>query len=153
MTIVPDTYANEFKMFDEYKVHSLTVKYIPWSNSSNWVSAGVSLDPSAYWTMDQDDGALITSFSKALNADNVRIVSLLESQGAIHTSYMPQSDPETRLKWGNVQAPSPSAPDATTPLKLGAVKVYTGAYEAANVIRGLFVATWDIEYQGLYTNQ
>jgi len=64
MTVVPDSYANEFKMFDEYKVHSLTVKYIPWSNYSTWVNAGTSLDPSAYWTVDQDDSALITSFFK-----------------------------------------------------------------------------------------
>jgi len=83
----------------------------------------------------------------------VKIVSLLESQGAIHTVFMPQTDPESRLKWGNVQSPSPAAPDTTTPLKLGAVKVFTGAYEGATIIRGLFVATWDIEYQGLYTNQ
>jgi len=147
---VPTSYANEFKMFDEYQVQSLTVEYIPFYNYSIYANQN-TFDPTLVVATDNDDSALLTSYAKAINSQGRCIYSILSNRRIIVHQRNQGSNAKNR--WGNTGSPSPATPDAITPLTLGSVKTFVPAYSLAGANRGLWVATWDVCYRGIFTSQ
>jgi len=153
MANVPSAYANEFKMFDEYKVHSLTVEYIPFMTYQNLAAATTVTDPTMVLATDNDDAALLTSYAKAINSQGRALYSILNTNGRSLVITQLNEGANAAQRWGNTGSPSPSAVDAVTPLKLSSIKAYVAQYAASNQIRGLWVATWNVSYRGVFTSQ
>jgi hypothetical protein len=154
MGAVADNYANEFKLFDEYKVHSLTLRYVRWySQSSLYIAANVALDPRMYVATDNDDSAQITSEVKMLSSQGWTIHSLVEPRQNDVVAVLRNEGKDQKDRWLNTNSPSPSAPDAVVPGNFASIKTLTMSYEAINGIRGTFYATWDVEFRGIATGQ
>jgi hypothetical protein len=145
--------ANEMKMFDEYKVLSLTLRYLPWVNSVSYAAATVPLDPVMFIVTDNDDSALLTTQGKALNGQGTSVFSVVDNAGKEIRVTQYNEGSHAKGKWGNSQSPSPAALDSVNPLELASIKVYVNAYAAANSIKGTFLLQWDVLFRGIYGAQ
>jgi len=148
--------ANEQKMFDEYKVTKLTIKYLPFVNAQVRVNTAVAYtaatDPLLVMGPDLDDSALWTSTAKALNSQNPAIYSAYSPR--MSTITMRQQDPVDKMKWLNLGAIVPSLtapPDPNNPAKLFTIKVWKQAYQVVNLAEGRFIAEWTMLLRGSYT--
>jgi hypothetical protein len=147
---VATSYANEFKTFDEYRVLSLRLRYVPNFQSHADSTASVSIDPTLLTSQDYDDSSLLTGITKAFNSqDKSFSVSTVWGQDPKLLSFMSQTDAYDKMKWLNTAAPSPSAPDAIAPGSFATIKVYRNGYGAANQIVGIYIAEWDVVLRGI----
>jgi hypothetical protein len=151
MSNVPTSLGNEMKMFDEYQVQSLTVELLPFMNLQTLAAGTTVVDPTVVLATDNDDSALLTTYAKAINSQGRAIFTILSNRRIVR--HQRNEGPESALRWGNCQNNTPSAPDPETPLMLSSIKAFVPAYGAANQPKGLWVATWDICYRGIYTLQ
>lgn len=148
--------ADESKVFDEYKVTKLTVKYLPWVTEQARVNTSVAftapVDPTLIMSVDQDDYAPFTSLSQALGSQNPAIYHSYSS--SIKEIAMRQKDRVDAGKWLNFQARIPSTstpPDPNNPAKISAVKVWKAGYQLASTSEGTFYAEWIVILRGSYT--
>lgn len=171
MTNVAALLANEQKVFDEYKVITLTLKYMPYLTNnvplSSYTTAagntGVTQiappwDPSIIVGQDNDDSAVLTTVAKALSNQGINYRSRVGND--VRTLWvMKQVDPIEQMKWCNLGAIIPnvsSPPDPNNPIKLASIKCWTGigpaaAYPLANTTIGVYVAEWMVKFKGVYT--
>jgi len=166
MNTVPSLLANEQKVFDEYKVHSLKLDYVPFMQGQNFLvsyttasgNTGVTnvapvMDPTVVVGNDLDDGALFTSASKALNSQGAAIHSRFGFQPIRLTEFL-QTDGVEKQKWLNLGAIIPNIstpPDPNNPAKLASTKVWTNGYAVTSASHGLFVCEWKVWFKGVYT--
>jgi len=129
--------ANEQKVFDEYKVTKLVVRYLPWVTNQVRVSSAVAFtaptSPLLIMGTDLDDAGLWVTRSKAMSAQNRSLFN--RYYGGMHTVTMRQHDPVDRQKWLNLGAFTPSSsspPDPNNPSKLAAVKIFVDGYQLMN---------------------
>lgn len=169
---VANLLANEQKMFDEYKVLSLTVRYVPFLQASillsNFTTAvgnstptpvAPQWDPTIIVSQDNDDSANLTSIAKALSGQGMAIFTRQSPRGLITLAKMTQVDKIEKMKWLNLGAIVPNVstpPDPNNPVKLASVKVWTGigvgnAYPLASTSVGVYVLSWLIKTKGVYT--
>jgi len=152
----PTLLANEQKVFDEYKVVKLVVKYMPWVTSQVRVNTAVAFtapsDPLLIMTVDYDDSAIFTSSTKALNAQNAALHNCYEP--TLKVCSMKQMDPVDKQKWLNLGAIIPNAttpPDVNNPAKLASIKLWKDAYQLANTVEGSIFAEWTVIFKGIYS--
>jgi len=151
---IANAFANEQKVFDEYKSKSLTVTYIPFFNQSQlFTTAAVNIDPTMYINTDNDDSALITSAAKALTAQGTTLYSLYERSGQRIVTSIVNEGKDQSDRWGNVQSPSPSSPDPYVPLNHASIKAFISAYTASTINRGIWLVEWDVNFRGVYSGQ
>jgi len=148
--------ANEQKTFDEYRVESLKVSYLPFLQNS--VSTTGMFDPTVAAGVDLDDSADFTTAGRALNSQGLAIKLRTGQQAPIPLCDFQQVDSVEKAKWLNLGAIIPStstAADPNNPAKLSSVKVYTGltapAYPLTNTTIGLFLLEWCMILRGTYT--
>lgn len=148
--------ANEQKTFDEYRVDSLRVSYLPFLQNST--STTGMFDPSIAAGVDLDDSADFTTAGRALNSQGLAIRMRTGQGHVIPLCDFQQVDFLEKKKWLNLGAIIPStstAADVNNPAKLATVKVYTGltapAYPLTNTTIGLFVLEWCMILKGTYT--
>lgn len=151
MSNVPSSLGNEFKMFDEYQVQQLHVEYIPFMNYQTLAAGTTVVDPTLVLATDNDDSALLTSYAKAINSQGRALFSVLSPRRIVRRQR--NEGPEAAARWGNTGAPIPGSPDPYTPLTVSSIKAFVPAYHAINSPKGLWVATWDVVYRGIYTSQ
>jgi len=156
MANVTGLLANEQKVFDEYKVTSLNVKYVSWITGQVRVSTAVALtaaiSPLLVWGTDADDSANWTTRSKALSSQSPAIKN--RYFGGIHSFRMKQTDPVDASKWLNLGAIIPSsstAADPNNPAKLASLKVWIDGYQLTNATEGEFICEWTVIFKGSYT--
>lgn len=153
--------ANEQKVFDEYKVTKLTVKYLSWVTGQNRVcdvavpsATGPAVSPIIIMGTDADDGALWTSVMKALSSQSIGAVMNKYSSGGVHSLTMKQTDSIEQQKWLNLGSIVPSAstpPDPNNPAKLSSVKIWVDAYILQNQVEGDIFCEWEVLFKGSYT--
>jgi len=158
-SVVTGLLAQEQKVFDEYKVVSLKVKYLPFLTGQVRVAdvaapaiAGAPASPLLIMGVDADDGALWTSVSKAVGAQNPAIMS--KYQQGIPTQTMVQTDKVEKLKWLNLGFIIPSASasaDPNNPAKLSSCKLWVDGYQIANQVEGLVICEWTVLFKGSFT--
>jgi len=148
--------ANEQKVFDEYKVTSLRLRFMPFVNMQVRVNTAVAFtaptDPLVTTHIDYDDAALITSIAKALNAQNPGIHCAYSSSG--FSTTMKQRDSVDKAKWLNFGAIIPnttSPPDPNNPAKLATIKLYKNAYQLAATTEAWLIAEWMVLVKSTYS--
>lgn len=162
-TGAPTIFANEQKVFDEYKVSSLTLRYIPYlqagvqlasyttaTGNSGVTDVAPSFDPTIIVGVDGDDSALFTSYNKALNSQG----SAMHTRFGNYIKLLTRQMPDDPTGWLNLQANVPNnstPPDPNNPAKLAAIKVWCAGYPLASTTLGTFVAEWMVTFQGVYT--
>jgi hypothetical protein len=149
--------ANEQKVFDEYKVTKLTVKYLSWVTGSIRVNTSVAFTapstPILIMGIDLDDSAIWTTYAKALSAQNPAVYNRY-SGGGMHTMTMRQRDSVDKQKWLNLGALLPSLtspPDPNNPSKLATIKIYVDGYQVANTTEATIICEWTVLFKGSYT--
>jgi hypothetical protein len=148
------SFANEQKLFDEYKVEQMKVKYLPFYQAAGASVTTTAIDPTLISLQDTDDATNLTTYNKALNSQH----SSFGIQSVFHESIftvqvMKQQDAFNELKWLNSQSPSPSSPDAVNPAQQASVKIWRNGYGAAATSTGVFLVEWDVVWRGVYSAQ
>jgi len=156
----PSILANEQKVFDEYKVKSLKVSYLPFytgqvrvANVAVAVTAGSPISPLLILGYDLDDSALFTSAAKATNSQQTVFFNKFNA-GQRPALTMNQVDKVDSMKWLNLGALVPNLttpPDPNNPSKLASVKTWTDAYMLANNVDGIFICEWTVLLKGVYS--
>jgi hypothetical protein len=148
--------ANEQKVFDEYKVTSLKVRYVPWVTNQVRVCTAVAftapVNPILVMACDLDDAAIWSSDAKAYNAQNPSVYHRYEPK--IASINFRQRDKLDAMKWCNLQAIVPNSttpPDANNPVKTSALKARVFGYQLANATEGTFLCEWTVIMRGSYT--
>jgi hypothetical protein len=156
MTTISSVIANEQKVFDEYKVTSLHVKYLPWVTGQVRVNTAVAFtapsDPTLVMSVDYDDSAIWSSNAKALNSQNPAIYHSYAP--GIQSLTMRQRDRVDAMKWLNLGSIVPNLttpPDPNNPAKIGSVKVRKFSYQLNATTEGTFYAEWTVLFKGVYT--
>lgn len=156
-TTVTGLLANEQKVFDEYKVTQLKVKYLSWVTGSVRVNTSVAYtapnSPILIMGIDLDDSAIWTGYSKALGSQNPAVYNKYSSNG-VHTITMRQRDQVEKMKWLNLGAIVPNTstpPDPNNPAKLASVKMYIDSYQIANTTEATIFCEWTVIFKGSYT--
>lgn len=156
MTTVASLLANEQKVFDEYKVTSMTVKYLPWVTGQVRVDTAVAftapVDPTLVMAVDYDDAAIWSSNAKSLNSQNPAIYHSYSPK--IAQIVMKQTDPIDGAKWlnlGAITASYTTPPDPNNPAKLASVKLRKFGYHLANTTEGSIYAEWTCLFKASYT--
>jgi len=156
ITNVASLFANEQKVFDQYKVKSLTIKYLPFVTSKARVDSAVAFtaptDSTLIMTDDYDDSALFVNISKALNCQNPSIYNCYN--GSMPTLTMRQQDPVDAAKWLNCQVSIPSGSASADPnntAKLSSVKIWKQGYQLMSTGEANIFAEWLMVYKGMYT--
>jgi len=149
--------ANEQKVFDEYKVTSLKVKYLSWVTGSIRVNTAVAfvgpLSPILIMGFDLDDSAIWTTYAKAISAQQPAMYNKYSGNG-MHSITMRQRDPVDKQKWLNLGAIIPNTstpPDPNNPSKLASVKIYVDAYQISNTTEATIICEWTVLFKGSYT--
>lgn len=148
--------ATEQKVFDEYKVTKLVVKYMPWVTGQIRVNTAVAftgpVDPTLVMTVDYDDFAQFSSLAQAYTAQNAAIHSTYEP--GFKVCVMKQQDKLDAMKWMNFQAIVPSAstpPDPNNPVKTSSIKLWKQAYQLMSTTEGTIFCEWTILLKGIYS--
>lgn len=156
MSTVSSLLSNEQKVFDEYKVTKLTVKYIPWVTQQVRVNTAVAftapVDPLIVFHVDYDDAALITTLAKALNAQNPGIHR--SHTDSIPSCTMVQKDSVDKAKWLNFGAIVPSLsspPDPNNPAKLATIKLWKQEFFLSATTEATLLAEWTVLVKGTYS--
>jgi hypothetical protein len=149
--------ANEQKVFDEYKVAKLTVRYVSYVTGQVRVDTSVGfaapLSPLIFMGVDWDDSALITSKLLAMDLQGCLIANRFSSNG-IHTKTIQQRELAGKSSWLNLGAIIPNAttpPDPNNPSKLACLKTWIHGYFLANTTEGEFICEWTVIFKGSYT--
>lgn len=150
--------AEEQKMFDEYRVLSLKVRYLTWVTQQSRVSTAVAFtaptDPLLCLTLDYDDAGLFTTTNKALSAQNQPAWYNSYSDRVVPTITMKQEPGTPSTTWLNIQSivPGGAAPaDADVPTKRASVKVWKQAYLLANTVEATILAEWTVLLKSTYS--
>jgi len=156
VTDITGLLSQEQKVFDEYKVSKLVVKYVSWVTAQVRVNTAVAFtapsSPLLIWAADADDSAVWTTKAKALGAQGSAIKN--RYFGGMHVFSQRQTDAVDRAKWLNLGAIIPSnssPPDPNNPAKLSCLKVWIDAYQLANTTEGEFLVEWTVLFKGSYT--
>jgi len=157
MTNVAGLLVDEQKVFDEYKVLKLQVKYLPYVTGQVRVNTAVAFtaptDPLLIMSMDYDDSvAWGSTLTQPLNSQNPAIYMKYSDQ--IRTITMKNKDKAQLGNWLNTQGIIPNVttpPDPNNPSKLASIKTYTSAYQLASTAEGAFIAEWTCLFKGAYT--
>jgi len=155
-TYVTGLLANEQKVFDEYKVTRLKIKYMPWVTGQVRVASAVAYtaasSPLMVVGLDLDDSALWTTRAKALGTQNPGIYNRYCDR--LLTFSMSQRDPVDKQKWLNLGALIPSAsapPDPNNPSKLSCIKFFIDGYLLMGSVEGEIFCEWTVIFKGSYT--
>jgi hypothetical protein len=158
--IVTGLLAQEQKVFDEYKVVSLKVRYLQYFTGQDRVAnvavasaTGPPVSPLVVMATDADDSALWTSVSKAMGSQNSAVYNKYKGSGFCDI-VMKQTDAVEKSKWLNLGAIIPnstSPPDPNNPAKLSSVKLWVDAYQLASQVEAGIFCEWTCLFKGSYT--
>jgi len=160
MGVVGTLLANEQKVFDEFKVVSLEVRYLPFFTGQSRVAdvaapaiAGAPASPLLIMGTDNDDAALFTNVNKALNSQNGQLFNKFNDR-AMPRMRQRQTDKIDALKWLNLGAIVPSlsaAADPNNPAKLASTKIWVDGYFLSTQTEALILCTWTCMFKGVFT--
>jgi len=148
--------ADEVKVFDEYRVIKLTLKYMPWVTGQVRVNTAVAFtapsDPTLVMSIDYDDPANWVSNAQCLASQNPGVYHAYEPR--MQVLSMVQKDSVDGRKWLNFQAITPSGTtpaDPNNPAKLASIKVRKFGYQLASTTEATFYPEWTILLKAAYT--